>query len=208
MKTSNFFPIFYVFLLTSCATHQLTTNTATESPPTDSEVQLRADSHQKIKANTLSSWTISGAMAAKNNKNKGWSASLNWKQFGLNNYQIRLSGPLGGGTVLINKSGGVVTYTDGPKKVSSANADLLLLQQTGIQLPVNNLYYWVRGLPAPGKIESAHFDSHQNLSSLTQSGYTIDYAKYTTVDNLSLPAKIRLQGHGVLIKLIIKHWSV
>jgi outer membrane lipoprotein LolB len=76
-------------------------------------------------------------MAARN-KRKGWSASYNWVQQGINQYQIRLFGPLGGGTVIIAKQGGTVTYTDGPKKISSHNADQLLMQQTGIQLPVNN----------------------------------------------------------------------
>ena len=52
--------------------------------------------------NDIGSWDLSGALAAKN-QNKAWTASLNWLQQGQNHYQIRLFGPLGSGTVLIEK---------------------------------------------------------------------------------------------------------
>lgn len=158
------------------------------------------------KTNTVSSWTISGAMAAKS-ADKAFSASLNWRQQGINNYQMRLFGPLGGGTVIIEKSGNVVTYKDGPKVASSTNADELLQKQTGVRLPVNSLYYWVRGLPAPGPVQSAKYDKYNHLTSLQQSGYTINYDSYTSARNTDLPSKINLQGHGVQIKLVIKSWN-
>lgn len=208
MNAIKYIAVFSVFFLTACAPHKITP----EQPPAGEAQQLNgpqqvSENKAKISAAKVSSWKISGAMAARN-KRKGWSASLNWVQQGINQYKIRLFGPLGGGTVIIAKQGGTVTYTDGPKKISSRNADELLMQQTGIQLPVNNLYYWVRGLPAPGAVQSSHTDKKGNLESLTQAGYTIHYANYTLVNNVSLPGKIQLQGHGAVIKLVIKHWSI
>ncbi|OCH98040.1 outer membrane lipoprotein LolB [Legionella jamestowniensis] len=117
-------------------------------------------------------------------------------------------GPLGSGTVLINKKGGLVTLRDGPKTASSSNAEELLKKQTGIRLPVNNLYYWVRGLPAPGHVQSAKRDSANHLLVLKQSGYVIDYGQYTSVGKTVLPSVIRLQGNGVFIKLVIKRWRI
>ncbi len=157
--------------------------------------------------NTVSSWTISGAMAAKN-KNKGWTASLNWVQRGINNYQLRLMGPLGSGAVVIDKKGQTVSFRDGPKTYSSSNAEKLLLEHTGISLPVNNLYYWVRGLPAPGQSSTKKYDRYNHLTQLQQSGYTVSYERYTSVNGKDLPSKIRLTGHGLLIKLIIKSWKI
>lgn len=162
---------------------------------------------RKAETKTVSSWEIRGALAAKN-KAKGWSASMNWLQNGPSSYQIRLMGPLGAGTVIITKKGGTITFQDGPKKIISNNADELLLQQTGIRLPVNNLYYWVRGLPAPGKIIAEHRDQNNHLVQLKQSGYAIDFAKYTTVKGADLPGVVRLEGNGVMVKVIIKSWSV
>ena len=156
---------------------------------------------------SLSSWELSGAIAARNRK-RGWTASLNWLQQGPNQFQIRLFGPLGGGTVIVEKKGSMVTFRDGPKQKSSKSADELLQKETGVRLPVNDLYYWVRGLPAPGPIQSEHRDANHYLISFKQAGYNINYTAYTSVNGIILPSKIHLDGHGVLIKLVIKHWKL
>ncbi|WP_028388197.1 lipoprotein insertase outer membrane protein LolB [Legionella fairfieldensis] len=158
-------------------------------------------------ASKISSWEISGAMAARS-KGKGWSASLNWLQRGPGQYQIRLSGPLGSGTLLISKTGRSVTLRDGPKTVTSSDASSLLKQQTGISLPVNNLYYWARGIAAPGAVQGEKRDQAGRLIGLRQAGYTIQYLQYTAAGNAILPSHIRLQGNGVFIKLIIRQWRV
>ncbi|WP_419419528.1 lipoprotein insertase outer membrane protein LolB [Legionella sp. D16C41] len=154
-----------------------------------------------------SSWNLSGALAVRS-QNKASTASINWYQRGAGSYQIRLFGPLGSGTIMIAKRGGVITLQDGAKVARSSNAEQLLLQQTGIRLPVSSLYYWVRGLPAPGGVQSAQRDSGNRLLLLRQGGYTIQYLGYRSVGKTVLPTHIRLQGNGVFIKLVINHWSV
>ncbi|MCA0404443.1 MAG: lipoprotein insertase outer membrane protein LolB [Proteobacteria bacterium] len=155
----------------------------------------------------ITSFEISGALAARS-KNKGWSAQLNWVQRGASAYQIRLSGPLGSGTILISKSGNIVTLKDGPKTASSNNAGALLKQQTGISLPVNSLYYWVRGIPSPGSIQSEKHDAAGRILMLRQNGFIVEYLQYTAYGNQILPSHIRLQGNGVFIKLIVKRWRI
>ena len=162
---------------------------------------------RKAQTATVSSWEIHGAMAAKN-KSKGWSATMNWTQHGPGAYQIRLMGPLGGGAVLIDKKGSTITFQDGPKRSTSTNAEELLEKQTGIRLPVNNLYYWVRGLPAPGGVESEQHDKYNHLIQLKQSGYTVSFTKYTSVKGIDLPSMIRLDGNGVMVKVVINSWNV
>lgn len=156
---------------------------------------------------TVSSFEIRGALAAKA-KSKGWSASMHWLQEGPNSYHIRLMGPLGSGTVLINKQGNTITFQDGSKKITSNDAASLLLKQTGIKLPVNNLYYWVRGLPAPGAVQSTQRNSTHYLKQLKQNGYVIDFNQYTSISGLILPSNIRLEGNGIMIKVIIKYWKL
>lgn len=158
-------------------------------------------------ANAISSWEIAGALAARNQK-KGWNASMNWLQRGINQYQIRLFGPLGNGNIIISKQGNTITYKDGSKTTSSSNADDLLRRQTGIRLPVNNLYYWVRGLPAPGPTQALKRGANNQLILLKQSGYLIEYGQYTSTGQYSLPTQIKLIGNGVFIKLTIRHWKI
>lgn len=207
MNPLKYFCIFSVGFITACAPPTLSTELPNGNTFPLNKTQQPLPIKTKIQPSTISTWEISGAIAARNKK-KGWTASLNWTQHGADQYQIRLFGPLGGGTVVIEKNEGVVTYVDGPKKVTSHNADELLQQQTGIRLPVHDLYYWVRGMPAPGGTQSSRYDQNANLESLAQAGYSIHYTNYTSVNNINLPSKIELQGHGVVIKLIIKRWRV
>lgn len=193
----------FIFL-TACTPPQtpdtaLTPKTASQAPKT---LKTRT-------ANQVSSWTIIGAIAAKN-KTEAWTASINWKQNGPNNYQIRLFGPLGGGSMLIEKKNGVVTYQDAQKRKKSSNADALMHQETGIRIPIQNLYYWIRGLPAPGTVQSsqyAKFDTTKHLSYLKQDGYIIKYLNYTNNGDLSLPTKINIYGTKGNLKIIIKRWK-
>ena len=117
-------------------------------------------------------------------------------------------GPLGSGTVLINRNGGVTTFKDGSKKASDSSADRLFYKQTGVTLPVNNLYYWVRGVPAPGAVEKLTKNANQQISVLKQAGYTIEYLGYTNAQGASLPTKIRLSSNQVKIKVVIKQWKI
>ena len=192
--------IFSFCLITACTPPQQ----PSEELPTNKVIPLEK---RKAETATISSWEIQGAMAAKS-KAKGWSATMNWVQHGPNSYQLRLMGPLGSGAVVINKKGNTITFQDGAKKSTSTNADELLLKQTGIQLPVNNLYYWVRGLPAPGGVQSEQHDKYNHLTQLKQSGYTIDFTKYTSVKGIDLPSMIRMEGNGVMVKVVIKNWNV
>lgn len=194
-------------LLTACAPPQQQAQQSAQQSaqdlPTNKVIPLEK---RKAETATISSWEIKGALAAKN-KAKGWSATMNWVQHGPGSYQIRLMGPLGGGAVVINKTGGTITFKDGNKTSTSTNADELLAKQTGIRLPVNNLYYWVRGLPAPGGVQSEQHDQYNHLVQLRQGGYTINFAQYTSVRGIDLPSMIRLDGNGVMIKVVIKKWT-
>lgn len=198
-----------ICLLTACAPPKpqaLEQLTPGKVIPAEQLKEKKQTVKENGQATSVSSWEIRGAMAAKN-KAKGWSAAMNWVQNGPGSYQIRLMGPLGAGTILISKSGNTITFQDGPKRITSSNADELLVKQTGIRLPVSNLYYWIRGLPAPGKVGGEQRDQSNHLVQLKQSGYNISFGNYTVVKGVALPGLIRLQGNGVMVKVVIKKWS-
>ncbi|MGQ3888409.1 lipoprotein insertase outer membrane protein LolB [Legionella sp. CNM-1927-20] len=185
----------------------LATDRLVETNPKADKTQITGKQITQVSKGAPSSWNLSGALAVRSAR-KSATASINWYQRGPGSYQIRLFGPLGSGTIMIAKRGGVIVLQDGPKKATSSNAEQLLLQQTGIRLPVNNLYYWVRGLPAPGAVQSAKRDAGNRLMLLRQGGYTIQYLGYRSVGKAVLPSHIRLQGNGVFIKLVINRWSI
>ncbi|WP_242604420.1 lipoprotein insertase outer membrane protein LolB [Legionella gresilensis] len=182
-------------------------NKLVDANPKADKTQITGKQITQAARGVPSSWNLSGALAVRSAR-KSATASINWYQRGAGSYQIRLFGPLGSGTIMIAKRGGTIVLQDGSKRATSSNAEQLLLQQTGIRLPVNNLYYWVRGLPAPGAVQSAKRDAGNRLILLRQGSYTIQYLGYQSVGKAVLPSHIRLQGNGVFIKLVINRWSI
>ncbi len=150
-----------------------------------------------------SSFQLSGAIAAKNQQH-GWIANFTWVQRGRKDYQILLNGPLGSDTIDITMHQGMLTYRQGNKVIQSNDAETLLAKETGIRIPVSDLYDWIRGRPAPGPITSiTRAPSSDDIIMLKQAGFVIAYDKYER----HYPHKIRLEGHQLLIKIVIKHWN-
>ncbi len=212
-QTLGFLASLFVILITSCSSNKtalLPEQTSSSTPQTQLEANSTTLTQENTRSNNTtipSSFDLSGAIAAKNHK-KGWTATINWKQNGPNQYQIRLLGPVGTQAVMIEKKHGMTTYREGAKEVTSSNDHDLLQKQTGIHLPINNLYYWIRGIPAPGPVQSSAYNPDHTLHSLRQAGYTIEYTQYITVGKVTLPSKIRLQGQELTIKLIVKNWQL
>lgn len=188
-----------IVLVTACAPPR-----PAPQPPENKPMPIK---ERQAKTKVVSSWELNGAMAVKSPK-KSFTATVNWLQRGSGQYQIRMFGPLGSGALLIKKQGHSVTLQDGPKKFRSNNADKLFYQQTGVPLPVSALFYWVRGLAAPGAVQSMKRDTYNHLTSLKQAGYSIKYLKFTSVNGTDLPSKILLNGKGLSVKFIINRWRV
>lgn len=207
MNTCKPMIIIPFFLLMACAPIKKPEEMVLNQPYPSAQPEESIGHAPVSQAAHLTSWDISGAIAARSQR-KSWTATLNWLQQGPDSYQIRLMGPLGGGTVLIEKHAGIITFRDGPKTISSKDADKLLFTQTGVRLPVSHLYYWVRGMAAPGKTSGEHAAGDKPVSQFNQDGYNIMYSQYMKVRDLILPSKIKLEGHGVVIKLVIKRWKI
>lgn len=148
------------------------------------------------------SFNISGAIGAKN-KHHAWTATFYWTQQDANNYQILIYGPVGSTAIEITRSKGLVTYREGKKIIRTQQADLLLAKETGIRLPVDNLYYWIRGKAAPGKVTSQRVSDEHDLLALQQAGFNIIYSDY----HEHYPRKLFINGHELMIKIVIKHWQ-
>ncbi|NNM58390.1 MAG: outer membrane lipoprotein LolB [Legionellales bacterium] len=202
MKFTYCLPIGLTLVLSAC------TSITPVAPPTATVAKPVSWSQRQQQLSTVTAWNLQGAIGMQQN-DKHWSASINWQQEQASNYTIRLFGPFGAGaTVLQGQPGQVSLVTnDHPQPVISTNPESLIAKETGWNLPVSNLYYWVRSIPAPGAPSSITLDQANRLSTLQQAGWQINYLDYTTVNGLDLPSTIRLNSPNFSIKLVIKEWS-
>lgn len=126
------------------------------------------------------------------------------------NYDIRLSGTLGMGATWIRGDGSSVRLEQsGQEPVVAATPEELVFTQLGREIPISELRYWVRGLPAPYPLpEHMAFNPTGVLSHLDQSGWSIQYSDYHAVGTWNLPGKIQAQRDDLRLTLLISDWSL
>lgn len=154
----------------------------------------------------LQSWQLSGKIAVKTPKDAG-SANISWAQTG-SRYNISLTGPFGASGMRLAGVPGKVTLTTAEgKQLTASSPEQLLLRQWGYHLPISNLKYWVRGLPAKDTTFEGQFDQQNRLVHLMQAGWTIQFSNYVSKGLIDLPEKIFIYSPSLNVRMIIYNWQ-
>lgn len=157
--------------------------------------------------NALVHWHAQGAIGIRTSKG-GENASFSWQQ-NQHNYQIHLFGPFSAGAMQIDGGPKQVTLvTATQQRYQAHSAEALMLKTVGWELPVSNLYFWIRGIPAPHEVQKATFDQFNHLQKLQQQGWQIDFQRYTAVEDLDLPSLITLSRADLRIRLVVSQWKI
>jgi outer membrane lipoprotein LolB len=157
----------------------------------------------------ISSWYASGSLGITHD-NHSDIATFSWEKNN-NHYAINIHSPLNLKNVHISGNNANVTlWLSTTKQVSAKTPEELLQKQMGWMLPVSNLAYWIKGLPAPASNarKNITLDANNRLSELKQMGWQIQYTDFTSINGVDLPTKIRLQTRDFRMKLVIKEWKV
>jgi outer membrane lipoprotein LolB len=153
-------------------------------------------------------WEIKGKFSVKQ-PDEAVSANLLWKQSSPSRYDIALTGPLGQGSVLLSGYPDKVVFQDAHGDIETAyNAELLLYHHTGWSMPIESMYYWVRGLPDPHYKYEYILNDQGLYSHLRQHGWTINYNTYQQVDDYMLPRKMTLNYTDTHITLFFRTWQI
>lgn len=181
-------------LLAGCAT----------SPPTSLPSSWE---DQKRHVLALERWTAQGKIALRNS-NAAESATLRWRQDGTDS-QLKLSGPLGVGTTLIDSDGQTMRVEQGSDvRLLDVSTPEAIFQNTGWHLPLRALPYWLRGIPSPDyPIDALDLDEAQStLLTLQQDGWLISYNAYADFSGATLPTRIVAERDSMRLKVIVRQW--
>lgn len=166
-----------IFLLSSCA-----------KPPKATPLTW-SWSQRQSQLSALTAWQFRGHVIFKMPEHK-ISANVYWQQ-APQSYQVMLFGPLGFSAVNLYGGMGQVSLKDSKGHVYTAeNPEALMQQQLGWSLPISSLYYWVRGLPAPGPVTRVQYDAFHRIEVLEQQGWSIHFIAYQRTQLLELPKEI------------------
>lgn len=160
----------------------------------------------KTRISEIDGWQINGKIGIRAPQDSG-SGTLFWLQR-QDYFDIRLSGPLGrGATRLTGRPDAVALEVAGQGRFEADSPEALVETQLGWRLPVSNLLWWVRGLPAPGSRSRIAIDADGRLASLQQDDWDVQYLSYADEDGYALPTRIKLAGRDLQITLVIKDWQ-
>lgn len=191
--------LFFIFLFTGCTTLQ------PALPPAQNKMISKETRNRTL--STIQNWNLAGLIAIRQ-KNQGGSANLQWSQMG-KNYHIRAFGPLGTHSFELSGYPGFAELaTANGKRLSAPSPEVILQHETGWALPVSEMYYWIRGLPAPDKPAETHFDRYHHLAELNQAGWSIHYLNYTSVKGIDVPSKIFMYYPELAVKIVISQWNI
>ncbi|ERI49902.1 lipoprotein insertase outer membrane protein LolB [Pseudomonas sp. NPDC077186] len=188
-----------IALLAGCA--GLTSREALEGQGDPAQWQAH-----KRQITQLDGWQISGKIGIRAPRDSG-SATLFWLQR-QDYYDIRLSGPLGGGAArLTGRPGDILLEVANRGRYQAASPEALLREQLRLDLPVSNLLWWIRGLPAPDSRSRLTLDGDSHLARLEQDGWQVEYQRYAQQNGYALPERLKLYGQDLEVTLVIKDWQ-
>lgn len=188
-------------LLSACATTPL--------PVTEQSRQQWLERKPQLQA--LDQWHLRGRVALFLDEDV-YNLGLDWIHNARDN-SLTLEAALGQGMVRIRRQGNRAELTTAEGETRSAdNAEILLRETTGWDIPVEGLEYWIRGLPRPDSEAQPEIDGNGRLLQLRQDGWTIRYLDYSTgslSDGLpaALPRRIYMKRGRVRIKIVIDQWQ-
>lgn len=161
------------------------------------------------------SLAFSGRVALSNGRDGG-SGRIEWWQAG-DDYQVLLRAPVTrqGWSLSAGAGGARIDGLDGGPR-HGPDAQALLLEETGMQVPLSALAAWAAGTRAdpaahgPARLE---FSAGGELVRLRQAGWTIDYVAWqpssdgAAAQPLPLPLRINAERGQARVRLVVDDWS-
>ena len=142
--------------------------------------------------NALEQWRAQGRLGV-SGPDTGGSGSFDWRQRG-ERAEIQIRGPVGIGSVRMHLRGSGSTPD---VKLETADGHTLeadaawaeLETRLGAPVPAAQLRYWLLGLAAPG--DHQWLEQSEDGAVLEQSGWRIDYQKYSNEPGVRVPVRLR-----------------
>jgi outer membrane lipoprotein LolB len=174
---------------------------ATRVPaPGDAGAQV---ARERLLAATVD-WSFSGRLAV-SQAGEGGSARIDWTQHGAD-FDIRLAAPVTRQSWRLSRHAGrarLEGLEGGPRE--GADAEVLLREATGWQLPVDSLAAWVRGARAgPGATLAS--DPQARPALIGEQGWTVEYRAWDD-GNPALPLRVFARKDAASVRLVIDRWS-
>jgi outer membrane lipoprotein LolB len=195
---------YHLIAVVSCCLLSACASIAPSQAPINQKMS-KTERSQQLSA--ITEWQLRGAISV-TQPSHHFQASVLWEESALNRYTLHFFGPLGVGSAKLSSTPyQTELVTVKGEKFEAATPEELLRVQLGITLPLSDLQYWVRALPAPAAPFKAHYDAYHHITQLDQEGWTIHYNSYLSEQHIDLPKKITLQHGEIKVVMAMSSWQ-
>lgn len=149
-------------------------------------------------------FALNGRVAIKHNGTRH-SAGLRWVHRQESD-ELLLQGPLGQTAARVYRDAQGATLDDGSKRYQAADAESLMQEVLGWQLPLGGLHQWLLGRASDGDA-SIERDELGRIILLQQGGWEVRYLRYDGDAADSLPSRLQLNRDELQVQLLIDEWE-
>lgn len=202
-------PLLAAALLSACVSTGPRSAVPVASVPVSAE-QRQAEADRQAWLRAHPDWSFQGRAAISKGRNGG-NGRVDWRQDG-RDYRIQLSAPVTRQSWVLTGEGAtgrarLEGVEGGPR--GGDDAEELLFQATGWQIPVDGLPAWVRGLVDDGQAGVIR-DGDGRPAVLEQSGWRVEYQEWFPAQDgrPALPKRIEARSGDAKVRLLFDQWAM
>ncbi len=155
----------------------------------------------------LTHWEFKGRVALRTSKESNI-LRIHWRQH-QQNIALRIYGSFGKTYARLDRVNGLSTLHVENKTYQDNNAEILLWRVLGWQIPINEMSFWIRGIPANSDFSPTISRNKSGyLKTLNYNNWQVQYEKYKIFSAYPLPIKLKLTHPDLSLKFSIQNWII
>jgi len=167
---------------------------------------LAAQDAREAKLAPLAHWALSAHIGVSNGRDGG-SGDLTWEQNG-DAFHFTVRAPVTGKTwTLIGDAGLAVLEGVDPQPDEDTDAQRLLHDRLGWDVPLADLRAWVRGLRASASSASVQYDERNLPAVIEQDGWRVEYRDWFADRDPAMPRKVFASRADARVRMVIENWK-
>lgn len=195
------------FLLAGCPSLDINENRPTNVQYLDNNDPNWQQHLQKLKQ--IHAYSAQGQLGYISAKER-FSSRFDWQYQHAKSYRLTLSSTISSSTLTFHMHEKGLTISDHKgNQRSAADAQMLLREIVGMEMPLDKLSTWLKGQPdenADYRIGINHLLANFSYP-VDGNLWTADYLNYHQNQSIALPRDILLKNHQQTLKVRVDHWA-
>ena len=194
--------ILLLFALSACTTPPQVTSLP---PATD---DLSVWNAHKLYLLAHEQWTAHFSLIGVNSGEK-FKTRVVWEQKN-DQYEIKLKDFIGRTVAVVNgDSQSVTVKTSKGQRFEGTDANSLVQELFGLEIPVQGMRYWLRAVPRPQQeYELMALNDDGLAQNMMQAGWQLHYEQYDQYEDASLPTRTVLQFSDLTLTVKVSRWEL